>query len=441
MALLCRRFLADRIAINMAPLLLALSPAYLLYIRNCRYYSLSALLMMAGYAAFASRLDTPRAKIASFSLAIVATFLLPFNHYMNAAGLLATLPVFFLFKEFRTRRHAALLGVLYAVSAAVAAYILITANPFGSAVSKVDTTPPMERFLTLLWMHVRDLGPFEFVPVVLVPVLVAPLVIPRLRAYRGPAARGLALVAIVLINTGIVALFTPQPLGRSNVGDMRHLVPMICLGSAIAASAVALLWRLARFLAPVVAGVLVFSNVLHLGFLGQPSLFMAPREMSCTLCDYVSEQLNDYDTSTETLINYLEKADEGTVVLVYPPYMAYSPMFYHPDLKFCCQLDRDKQVTPELAASLPDYLFWEKAEVSLALISSLPPPRRSGPLDITYRNKKYNMGIFHLIGDDFYIDVFREDRSRPEIPWHSFSVKEFEGVFHKGFFVAKITRK
>ncbi len=437
-ALFCRRFFGASSFWFLPPFLLALSPAFLLYIRNCRYYSLSALLFVSMLAALSSDLETRRSRVWAYSLAISSALLLPFAHYLNAAGALASLPLFLALKRFRTKRHLTLLGAIYGASLVVGAYLLTTANPLGAGVQRTDPSPPLDRFFTLLWWHLRDLGIFEFVPVTLTAVLILPFVVPKVTKQKDAARCGLIVVGIVAVNCLVTALFSPQPLEDSNVADMRHLVPMITLGACLGGIALFILWNTSRTLSAAVGCVLVFSNILHLGFLGQPSGFLNPKPIGCTLCDYISENANDYTTSTETLIDVLKDRPKDSVVFVYPPYMAYSPMFYLPELHFCCQLNLDKNLSPELRSELPDYVYWEKAKIDFALISANPPPVRRGPLDITFRGKKYDMGTFHLLD---YINVFREDRSRPEIPWHSFSPEEFEDVPRRhGFFVADITR-
>ncbi|MCP4676349.1 MAG: hypothetical protein GY854_12720 [Deltaproteobacteria bacterium] len=437
LALLMRRLKGSHLAWKISPFVLAVSPAYLLYIRNCRYYALAALFFVAMLAAWSSELQTKRQKVESYTIALASAVLLPLSHYLIAAAALASLPLFFALKQFRTRRHVALLGAIYGISLIVGIWLITVVDPFGSPVSRIDPTPPLERFFTLWWWHLRDLGTFEFVPVTLIVVLVLPFVIPKLADQRPLAARGGLLAAILVLTCLITALLSPQPVPRAPVADMRHLVPLIALGAGITGIILVILLKLWRPLAPIVAALVLLTNIPHLGFLGKSSGFLPPKPVGCTLCDYVLEGITDYETSTEKLVSSLKKIPKDSVVLIYPPFMAYSPMFYLPELRFCCQLDADKEIHPSLEAELPDYLYWEKARVDIAFISSKPPPVREGPLDITYRDKNYKMGQFRVLE---YMDIFRDDRSRPEIPWHSFSDKELKNAPHRGFFVADIAR-
>jgi predicted acyltransferase len=131
----------------------------------------------------------------------------------------------------------------------------------------------------------------------------------------------MVLIAIFGLSAVITALVSPQSVQLSPVADMRHMVPLIPLGSLFAALTLFILWQRARFIALTVAILLVFSNLLFLGHLDKNRGFgLAPRGVSSTLVDYISETFNDYETSTETIIRLLKDKPDGSVILVYPPY-------------------------------------------------------------------------------------------------------------------------
>jgi hypothetical protein len=224
---------------------------------------------------------------------------------------------------------------------------------------------------------------------------------------------------------------------------MRHGVPLIPLGSLIAAMAVYVLWRLWRPLAPVALALVVFSNIPHLAFLAEPlgpmDIRGLGRSVRCTLCDYVREQSSersaDNTTSNEAIVEYLKTVPEGSVVMVYPTYLTYSPMFYLPKLRYCCQLPADKEIRPEIKARLPEYLFWGKAQLDVAIIGASPPKESSGPMNFKTDGKTYYLGDYRLTG---YLDVMWWDFSRPEIPWRSFTPEEVGDNAWRGFFVAQM---
>jgi hypothetical protein len=359
------------------------------------------------------------------------------NHYFSAAYGVGILVILSALPRFRHRRFWGVLAVVCLTSIAMGLGILLTRSPFGAGVAEPDPHGWPRRLATLSWWHLRDLGTFEFISVALAPALFLPFFVPRLASQKDKARVGLLLVGMIVFSSLLTAAVSPQPLDQSNVADMRHQVAVIPLGAAMAAVAIRILYGLLRPLGLAATALVILTNILHLGFAGKPSGMLPPRGVECTLCQYLYEATHDYETSTEALIGWMSALPSQTVVFVYPPYMAYSPMFYAPDKRFCCQLDSGKKLSDQAKLALPDYVFWERAPVQWAFISADPPPVPHGPLDIKYRGQTYDMGSYRL---EDYKDVFREDRSRPEIPWHTFNPKDFEKIPYRGFFVATVER-
>ncbi len=417
--------------------LLAVSPAYLLYIRNCRYYALSILFVSAAlYAVSAPPGSKPRGAALAL-LAFVSGGAAFGSHYLSAAALLAALPVLLLSDVprgvFIRRWLACAAGV-----GAAGAWILITrGSPFGAGVAQPDGHPWVERFATLALWHLRDLGTFEFAAVGLWPALALPFVLRPMEALKTPAKTGLVLVAFCAVFTLATAAASPQPLNKSDVADMRHAVALIPVGAAVTAIAIFLLWNMARAAGLVALAAVVFTNVPHFGFAAPSSKNLPDVGARCTLCEYAMEPLRDRATSTESLVRYLEDLPRDAVVFIYPTFMSYAPMFYLPELRYACQLTRDKDLRPELEAELPSYLFWEDAQIDVAVIFGPPPRTLSGPLIVNYRGRDYPLGRYQVVDS---IDVYPEDRSRPEIPWHTFDPLELESVTYRGYLVARIER-
>ena len=121
--------------------LLAASPAFLLYIRNCRYYALAVLFTLAVYcfsapgAAGSGRCSGPllrRRESARWAGAAAALLLLAWSQYLNAAILLATLPLWFLDRRYRQGRQYLLMAVLWATGAVYAVWVFVAIGPQGA---------------------------------------------------------------------------------------------------------------------------------------------------------------------------------------------------------------------------------------------------------------------------------------------------------------------
>ena len=414
-------------------ILLALSPAWLLYIRNCRYYSVGAFFSLMLLACFVAPLYTRRQQLVAAVLAAVATTGLIATHYTNAAFIITALPLLLLLKHLRCRSRVILLLLIGLIAAAIGIIVLIYANPLGSKFTEQDNTPHALRLAKLLWYHLRDMALFEHVPVLLALVLPLPFLIKRLEPQKPLVAIGIVLIAIFGLSAVITALVSPQSVQLCHEAFMRHMVPLIPLGSLFAALTLFILWQLAQLIALTVAILLVFSNLLFLGNLDKNrGLGLAPRGVSSTLVDYISETFNDYKTNTETIIRILKDKPEGSVILVIPTYMMYTPMFYLPKLHYTCQIDAQKGIRPDLAAMLPPYVFGEKAKLDYALIIRNEGIPDSGNLNLYDQKRNFK---FDTYTKEDMIKIYPFDCSRPEIGWHAFSVEEYRDDYKQHLFV------
>jgi len=433
LALLARHLFGDDFPWWLPVWLAALSPAFLLYMRNARYYAPGAALSVALLACAFGRIESRRGLAIRAVAAIACSALLVLTNYFNALGALAALPLALLFRESKSRRNAVVCALAIVTAGAVGGYVLLTANPFGRPVPRPEEMVGFQRYATLLLWNLRDLGTFEFLPVTLIPALALPFAVKSLSHLRGVALRGAAVLAALLLAVASIVAFSPQSVSRSTIADMRYLVPAIPMGALATAAVIRILWEIARPLAIAVACLVVFSNIPHLGFLGTENGYLPPKKIQCTLCRYAEEITGDRTTSTEALIDYIQKLPTDDVLLIFPPFMAYSPMYYLPDRKFCCQLRSGHALNAALRDSLPDYLFWEKAKIDTGLVNARMPGDTEGPLTI----RKIPMGRYELLET---LDIPARDSSRPEIPWHAFDGDDTKIVPHEEFHVITVTR-
>ena len=99
----------------------------------------------------------------------------------------------------------------------------------------------------------------------------------------------------------------------------------------------------------------------------------------------------------------------GTSVVVRPAYMTLSLMFYRPDLRFPGVLDPQKALAPETRALLPSWVYCcaEPPDVLLVGHGSVGPNE-----ELPTGGHEYAMANV--------LKLFWFDRTRPELPWHSF---------------------
>lgn len=433
LAVFSRRLLGEEFPWWLPVAITAVSPAWLLFIRNCRYFApgvFFVLLLLAAFTSRGFRLRNQALAIAVIGVSVVALFL---TNYFNAFAGMSAVVCLLALREYRTRGHLLRLAVVLAVSGAMAAHVWFNLNPFETENIRAETTPAVERFFTLLGWHLAGLGTFEFFPVLLAPLVALPLLVRRLAAERPLTARALVVAVAMLAAIAATALTSPQSVSGSMVADMRYLVPLIPLGALVTAVVVVLLHRLWKPAAVAVFAIACFSNLGHLGFLGDENGFLPPKGPQCTLCRYVGENADDWETSTEKLVAFLVQSRPGRQVLLIPSYMGYSPMFYRPDLRFCCQLEPGHQVREDLKAKLPGYVWWHRAAPDIGLVSRPPPPQPDGPLWV----RGQFMGHYRIAGR---VDAQPVDTSRPEIPWHAFGAAENSTAKYVPYVVMEIRR-
>ncbi|KKL23762.1 hypothetical protein LCGC14_2422140, partial [marine sediment metagenome] len=350
-----------------------------------------------------------------------------FSHYLNAATVLATLPLFFLDSRFRRNKQVVLLGVIYSAAALCAIWICLTVNPFAADYSINPESTAMAGEDVGYWRHfhmnlfwlLRDLGTHEFLPWCLVPVLILPwlslLPIPwfsaRAARLRPLALRGGVLIAVLLAYLVLAAALTPADMGKGPVAEMRYVVPLIALGAAVGGLALVILHRLFRPAALLALLLLVGTNWLHLGFLAERNDNMRTW-WPPTLYRYVTETSHDYQTGNEAVVGLLGQLPGETTVRVWPGYMVYPPMFYAPHLHYCDQLVESKRIKAELKP-LPDYLYVGRIAPDVILA----PARwvHEALRDLELRHGEGSYRICNALPPHWSYT------SKPEIPGHIFS--------------------
>jgi len=455
LAVWMRRFIGRRSSWYLPALILALSPAYLLFIRNCRYYALGVvltLLVWTFWGAGPSRGPLPPGRWLDRRLLLrclggaAAVVLLLTTHYLNAVAALATLPLWFLDRRDRNPSQYVLLGVILAVTLAYGAWIWVAANPFSADYVPRDPyvdsgqEPEFWRHAAVnFWWFLRDLGTHEFVPWCLAPVLLLPWLpglrsTRQLRRMRPLARRAAVLLAVVVVYVAVAALLTPLDMGTGPTAEMRYVVPLLPVGAALGGSAIVILWQLARPLAVVTFLLLVTTNTLHLGFLAK-RLDRTDAWWPPTLYRYVAEVFHDYETGNEAMIALLRKLPPDTTVRIWPPYLVYPAMFYVPELCYCEQLTESKRIRPELRRELDEhpYLFYD-LDRSRPQLLIVPLP---------YLRQKLGELLF-IHGADSYrlkttVAPFWDYTWKPELPGHFFSPPAVDWNRYPGLVVAAET--
>jgi hypothetical protein len=395
---------------------LALSPAFLLNIRQCRYYALSLLFSLLTFYFYRRCLCTRRVQY-FIALALTATLVFYSNHLLGMAFLLALGVVHGVFhrRDLDTRDWGK-------IAAAAVIFVLATI-PYALFYQIWDRPdiPTDEVWyihkLKLLWWNLRDLNLVGYLPWTVAAGLSYFFVRHRTsqQAVVQTAKEWLTLGVGYVV---FLALFSPQPTKVPTIADVRYLIP--ALPFLIGAGGI-FLWYIHQRM-PAVAVTLFMVSVTS------NTLTLTPfnHEFRWLLPAYLQEIHQDYPTAYREVVHFLEKnTAQDDLIVTYPQHTNYPLMFYVGDkLRFCCLLNTQTRLPRHQIARLPASLFIEHDRPEW-LVTFGAHPMTAQLLAFFSQPSQHNGNTsarpqYHLVD---ILDVYWQDTHRPELPWHSFGAK------------------
>jgi 4-amino-4-deoxy-L-arabinose transferase-like glycosyltransferase len=406
--------------------LLALSPAYLLNIRQCRYYALAALLPVAMFWAYRRCLD--RGRLRYFLLLGVLTALLFYANYLLAVFAVALAAYHLIF-----HRHSWPLRQLWKPAAAAALAAAGTA-PYTlvyHAWRRPDVVPDQIPWLThhgiLLWRNLLGLNFQTYLPWMLALLGLVLILILRRRRPVGTAEGGPATLVrpavqwatLGLLYVVLLSAASYQPLVKGiDTADVRYLIPAAPFFAGFCGAVLGMLHGLHRLWGRLAAGALLALAVCTTALTaGLPS-----SKVAWLLPAYVKEISHPYPTSYSKACDFLElHAQRDDVVLAIPDFCNYPLMFYQGDrVRMGCLLNENTHLPAQKIRQLhaplqggenfPDWLIAFGAQPELKQYMdffSRPHQGLNGPTRYQYRLVQR-------------LDTVWLDQSRPELETHSF---------------------
>ena len=420
--------LRGEVPLWVATALVALCPAYLLFIRQCRYYSVVVLLTLTVLASLVHDKSRLASRIGSVFVAVLAAWLLMFTNYLNAAALALSLPLFLILRRYRNLTNVCLIGGVYVILLAAGFYVLRTANPLAISVSYKDTITGIHRLWRLFYWHMSGLPRFEFFPPVAPALALGLLSYTRNGRVASLLRETLFLCVVMVVYSAAIAAFSPQTVTESTkLADMRYSVSLVPIGAVATACALCALWYSSTMSGPVcslvAAAMLVATNAFSSALGG-----WAP--LRSTLYEYIWENAHDTITGNEAIIGFLKSLPKSQVIRIIPDFMTYPAMFYAPAQHYCCQLPDDFTAQKQGSVRLPDYVFNSRILPDYILVGAdVEPEQLLGQCAAAFGRGRYH--LLPEVGTDY------RDNSRPEIPWHSFG--PVVGRKRRGFSVLERT--
>jgi hypothetical protein len=400
MAWLAKREVAGQTLVLMALGMLG-NVSFLLFCRQCRYYSLAMFLSFCVVYAYAER---DRGSRRALGLAVAAAALL-FTQTLAYAALGGALVVDYVLFGRKERAYPAPVLLLVAATQVVA---LGAAFLFVRPTLHASTAEAHSVFsrATLLYWSIRDTNACEFWPFLV--VAAAPLV------YVWTRRTDLWLVRIplgLLVYCVGVALVSPQPTGHTSEADVRYL-------SAAIPAAVFLCVRVLRILPTQrpwlrwgLALVLFHTNVANAA-----AARLMPKSphppLRCTLLAYLGELRQPSASAYGAVAAWLEAhVPPGRTLYFFPEFTSYPFMFSEPRYRYAWQLPAERRSAfPTLASfnfklvEYPDYV-----------VAFGPAARKFEELSRTFDPDRAEYRRLATLPVYFY------ERTRPELMWHAFT--------------------
>lgn len=316
-AALLRALAGESFAFRISSLvLLAFSPSFLLFIRQCRYFSLVILFPLIAYGGYRLYLD--RGRGGGIVLAAAGFLGLFFSHYLACLCFAFALAIVHLVFHLRDRRFLPLLLAGLFCLAMAAAYI-VSARVIFPPLPAAGGKWLQERGVLFL-RNLREINAYAFLPWAVLPLL-AWLNFDR-RFDAGLKRLSREWLVLCFLEVAAVSVFSPQPFLAGGDADVRYLISLLPFFSGLMGLAFHFLWGKIRPAAPLFLLLVLFSNLLTLN----PWLPLPPR---FDLVSYLREIHSDYVTAYEAASLFIRRnCRKGDEIVVVPPNMTFPLQFY-----------------------------------------------------------------------------------------------------------------
>lgn len=376
-----------------------------LYSRQARHYSLSWVLSLGVVYCYVYRSDSQLRKL----FLVFGSGLLLVAHYMSYGSLMVCLGVDYLLFELRKKNDRWIERVIYLGMQLVFVALLVVLYELTSrdATSYVPLNWYADK-LTLFWWNLRDQNACEFL---WLPIL--PLALVVFALGRGKDLWLLRGVIAMVLYAFVSALLSPQPVGQSNVADIRYMSPTIPLGIFITVRTLTNLPRLAWQVALVMVGCLSFTSVPCAVV---QYVLCAPTSISVrsTLFVYLKELAYPQRSAYEAVSHWLNSQTASSkLVLVQPDYAVYPLQFHAPQHRYMWLLRPDQR--PDYP-TLPDYVFRDQGVPDIVVAFGADVGNVRSALSLLAPQ-----GI--RFAPEVALNVAGPDKTRPELFWRDFATR------------------
>ncbi|MFA9392489.1 MAG: ArnT family glycosyltransferase [Prolixibacteraceae bacterium] len=391
------------ILINM--IIFTANVAFILYMRQCRYYAPTALFFLVNIYLL---LRYFKSSNYFYLLAyFLSSFLLFISQYNAALAILFVLAISYGYAEqwkLKKRKVLAFILTNSMLLLAIGAFLYLN-NPFenASAYSSQGFNLPYK-----FYVFYRGLLSFDRFAILSFPLVIFFFYFQR--KQKNPDLKGISnLLLFFLLNLFVFSFFSVKFAAR-------YIIYLFPVAFMIEGYVIKGIWRwptkYARYIASGFLIVLILSSALFVSTEKEAELELLNIKVNSPLLAYVDEIHSEHPTNYSKLIDFLNsKTARNQKVAIFPVFMS-CPLIYYTGNQylFINQIGREKKIKKKL----PEYVFNNSTDPDYLIIC--------GP-DI--KNKQQILQQFHSMYEFAeLIDFYYKDTTRPEFNWRHFDVYE-----------------
>jgi len=400
--------------------LTCLSYSFLLNIRQCRYYALVIFFGLASYYFYKKCLREK--KVCWFVLLAGALVCLFFSNYMLCAAFMGSMLLVHLifYRHIFSRRDWLKMGL-----AALLFLALTTPYAFWLRlwerrdIDPALQSPPLIKTAVLFYQNLRELDLIGYLPSVLVVAGIVLLIVYRKKSCCPPALY--EWLALIFGYTFFLSFLSIQPAvwrgWAGGLADIRYLNILLpfCAGCMAVVLSVIHQIKFGKILGFVLLLLLLCTNLL--------SLKIVQPEMRWLIPAYWQEINTDFDSPYDAAVEFLQRAAiPDDIVYAIPEYALGPLQFYLGDrLKMQGTLRHNVHFSQKALARINAPIFLSDTYPHWIISFGLSQATRQ--MLYYFSRGKYAYGCntsFTACSYSRRLDVFHQDRTRPELPWHSF---------------------
>ena len=398
-----------------ASLYLIFSPSFLMFTRQCRYYSLVILFSILIISQYSNISIRNRKSIYYFSLICICFF---YSNYFIFFAFFSALLFTHILLEYNKEKFIGIIAG-FLLSAIFWLPFIFFSKPWKSVDIPLFSIQRLDNAAHLLWWYLRDYNAFSFFQVFFI-LFLAFVFIEKTsnKNFRFKIDRkALFIITFILFSTLFLSIISPQPYKETDIADIRYavgLLPFFCLLLGYISNKILELNKIIGF---IIIAVALFTNFFTL----IPAY--KTEKIKFYFYDYAYELFHKNITPSETVINYLQNNSKQNDTILVRPDNCIAPLLFHFNNKllFCGVLPEDnKHILPHNKKKIPDYIYSRNIAPDWIITFGMYPYIGEFRKYFDFINaNKINYSVIAM-------DVFCMDVSRPELLWHSFyPVKNF----------------